>query len=113
MDGVNVSQSIFTSLISLFVGGGGVAWFNSWQSRKARISGDEREARRDTVSDRDGLIDRLMKRLDTLEDQRDEDEVDIAALHRHIETLVEHIGVLESHIYGGKQPPPPPRPVII
>lgn len=113
MEGVNVSQSIFTSLVSLFVGGGGVAWFNSWQSRKARISGDEREARRDTISDRDGLIDRLMKRIDTLEEQRDEDEGDIAALRHHVDLLVEHIGVLEAHIYGGKQPPPPARPVIL
>lgn len=113
MDGINVTQSLFTSLVSLFVGGAGVAWFNAWQSRKSRISGDEREARRDMVSDRDSLIDRLMQRVDALEAQRDEDEENKRALRADLAAYGDHIDILEAHIWGGKPPPPPARPVLL
>lgn len=110
MDGATLWQPILTSLLSLFAGGGGVAWYTARQSKLARVSGDEREARRDLVTDRDSFIDRLAKRLESVEHRLDDSEVENRALRSMNDRLGDHIDVLEAHIWGGSPPPPPPRP---
>lgn len=106
----------------LLTGSGGIlagiaALMGVQRSRRAGVAGDEREARRDeaaqrrdTIADRDALIDRLVEqvqslsaRVDALEDKRRED----ATLIRGQD---DHIDALEAHIWAGKPPPPPPRP---
>lgn len=80
-----------------------VAMYNAHQNRNARISGDEREARRDMVADRDGFYDRMNARLTIVEQrlERTEGKFEIAS---------DHINKLEAHIWAGLQPPPPERP---
>lgn len=113
MDPATLWQPILTSLLSLFAGGGGVAWYTARQSRLARVSGDEREARRDMVSDRDKFIDRLETRLGLVEERLDESETDNTALRGHLTDYSDHIDVLEAHIWAGKAPPPPARPKLL
>ena len=113
MDLATLWQPVLTSLLSLFAGGGGVAWYTARQSRLARVSGDEREARRDMVSDRDSLIDRLEGRLDAVEGRLAETEADNMALRGHLTDYSDHIDVLEAHIWSGQAPPPPPRPKLL
>lgn len=112
MDGAVIWQSILPSLLSLFVGGGGVAWYQVRQSRLARISGDEREARRDVVADRDSLYDRVNTRLASVEQRLDDTEAENRALRSRNIALDDHIDTLESHIWRGKPAPPPPRPPL-
>lgn len=113
MDPATLWQPVLTSLLSLFAGGGGVAWYTARQSRLARVSGDEREARRDMVSDRDRFIDRLEGRLAAVEGRLDESEADNAALRGHVTDYSDHIDLLEAHIWSGQAPPPPPRPKLL
>ena len=113
MEAATFWQPVLTSLLSLFAGGGGVAWYSARQSRLARVSGDEREARHDMVADRDGFIDRLSDRLKAVEERLDETEADNTALRRHLTDYSDHIDVLEAHIWAGKPAPPPPRPILL
>lgn len=101
------------AMSSLFSGslvGGVAAWYNARQSKMARISGDERDARRDMITDRDTLLDRALTRGRELETRLDTLELRLDARDQLVEDLYDHINELENHIWTGKQPPPPPRP---
>lgn len=112
MDGATLWQPILTSLLSLFAGGGGVAWYAARQSKLARVSGDEREARRDMLGERDSLYDRVNTRLASVEARLDETEAENRALRARNIALDDHIDTLESHIWRGKPAPPPARPPL-
>lgn len=72
-------------------------------SRRSGVSSHELQARRDTVADRDALIDQLQEQLGTLSTrvQRLEEERQLDA---------EWAAALVAHIWEGNPPPPPPRP---
>jgi TolA-binding protein len=79
-------------------------------SRKMNVSGDEREARhdeqeqrRDTVADRDSLIDQMQEQLGNLSRRVDR-------LDAELEDERDYTRLLIDHIYRGSPPPPPPRP---
>jgi len=95
---------IMSGLFSGSLVGGGAAWYNAKQSKLARVAGDERDARRDMITDRDSMLDRVTVRLNTLESRLDQRD-------KLVEDLYDHINILEDHIWKGRQPPPPPRPV--
>lgn len=93
-------------------------------SRRAGVSGDEREARRDeaaqrrdTIADRDAFIVQLAGRIEQLEanevvtDARIKDlEKERDTWHRRYDEEQDYTRILVDHIYRGAEPPPPPRP---
>lgn len=101
---------VMSSLFSGSLFGGAVAWYNARQSKHARISGDERDARRDMITDRDALLDRALTRGRELEMRLDTLEMRLDARDQLVEDLYDHINVLENHIWTGQGAPPPARP---
>lgn len=101
---------VMSGLFSGSLFGGGVAWYNARQSKIARISGDERDARRDMITDRDALLDRALVRERELEARMDTLELRLDIRDQLVEDLYDHINILEDHIWKGHSPPPPPRP---
>lgn len=93
-------------------------------NRRAGVSGDEREARRDeaaqrrdTIADRDAWIEKLGARVSELEQRDDEKEDRIAALEKDRDYWKtkyfdehEYSRQLLDWGYRGAPPPPPPRP---
>lgn len=99
----NIIPYIMTGVFSGGFVGGGVAVYNALQSRRARVSGDERDARRDLALERDGLYDRMNARLTIVEERLERRD-------SQFEKASDHINKLEAFIWAGHQPPPPERP---
>ena len=103
-------------IITAVLGAGGLltgaaALWNARVSHRAGVNGDEREARkveaeqrRDTIADRDGLIDQLQEQMQSVLPR-------VARLEHDLEDERAYVHVLIEHIYQGAPPPPPPRPV--
>lgn len=72
-------------------------------SRRSGVSSHELQARRDTVADRDALIDQLQEQLGTLSTR-------VQRLEQERELDAEWAAALVAHIWEGNPPPPPPRP---
>lgn len=81
--------------------------------RSRGVSSDEREVRRDTIADRDSLIERLERRLEQVEERLTAAEDGNIAKALIIRANHAHMDVLERWIWDRKEPPPPPRPDII
>jgi len=95
-----------------------------WVSRRTGVKGDEREARkvemeqkRDTVKDRDDLIDQMQEDLKGLREDRDKDRDRITEVERKLEATKDlyyderdYNRILIDFIYKGGTPPPPDRP---
>lgn len=79
-------------------------------SRRSGVSSHELQARRDTVADRDALIDQLQEERGAnrraIEELRDE----VAELRTERDLDAEWAAALVAHIWEGNPPPPPPRP---
>lgn len=78
--------------------GGIAALVGSWRSRRAGIQSDEREARRvegeqrrDTIADRDALIDTLREELSDLRTRFDKIETAFTAEREYSRRLQDHI----------------------
>ncbi len=69
-----------------------------------------RTARRDTIADRDGLIEHLETRLKRVEDRLTAAEDGNVAKALTIRAMGDHFDVLEDHIWKQLPPPPPRRP---
>lgn len=89
---------------------GAAAMWGARNSRRAGVAGDEREARRDeaaqrrdTIADRDGLIDQLQQDVTALRERVDTAERERAIDARWARDLIDQI-------YRGEPPPPRPRP---
>lgn len=80
--------------------------------KRRGISSDEREARRDTIADRDSLLERMERRITTLEQRLDAAEEGNIAKALVIKAQDSHMDVLEDWIWQRKAPPPPARPDI-
>lgn len=85
--------------------------------RRAGVSADERQARRDqledrrdTLGERDAFIDRLSARLERVENRLAAAEDGNVAKALVIRAQGDHIDALEHHIWRQLPPPPPPRP---
>lgn len=103
MDGGDAATYFIGPVVTFLLGGGAVSVYSARRSAKSQVSGDEREARRDTVADRDALYDRLEKRLVAVEERLERTE-------RVSQGRSDQIDVLEAHIWAGKPAPPPARP---
>lgn len=93
-------------------------------SRRAGVAADEREARRDeaaqkrdTIADRDGLIDQLQEDVKSLREGRQHDleqrerlETRMASVERELFLERAWNRTLIDQIYRGEPPPPRPRP---
>lgn len=90
---------LLASLISIFGSGGFVSWYAARQSRSARISGDERVARRDAADDRSDLLTRMTAERDRLFEQCER----LAREKKALEDYAHHLRTLVT-------PPPPPWP---
>lgn len=95
--------AIVSALLSLLVGGGGVAWYTARESRAARVSGQEHTARRDEVEDREWLVEHYAARVAEL-------EAKVGADAAYILLLLQHAADLRDRIYRRADPPPPPTP---
>lgn len=78
---------------------------------------EEREDRRDTIADRDGLLDRLLEDVQGYRAEARDTWTEMRDLRERIESLEEsrrsleaHVYTLEDHIWRQLPPPPPPRP---
>ena len=71
---------------------------------------EEREDRRDTIADRDGLLDTLLAEVRDLRDREVENRRRIESLEHDRRIDRDHIDLLEHHIWQQLPPPPPPRP---
>lgn len=79
------------------------------ESRRG-VRATEHEGRRDTISDRDALIDQLQEQVADLRETQAAQASRITALERDLRIEREYTSVLRDHIYRGETPPPPPRP---
>lgn len=70
---------------------------------------DEASGRRDTIADRDALIDQLSDGLADERTAREALAVRVDALERQREADRVYIDELRAHIWAGKPPPPPDR----
>lgn len=114
-DGLAASAADLALLVAALLGTGGLGtWAKVIYDRRRGISSDERVARRDTLADRDTLIEQLIARIETLERWRREEEARRERLLRTISAQSQHITLLEAfswQVYRGEaQPPPPARP---
>ena len=90
-------------------------------SKRAGVAGDEREARRDTVADRDGLIDQLQEdiagmraELTAAKERASSEITDLRTRLDEVERQYRHevqwSEMLRDHIAHGRGWPPPTRP---
>lgn len=99
MDGQNVAL-----VVMALIGSGGLgALLTTIFNHRRGIKGDEREARRDTIADRESLIENLVEEVGTLRSRQDR-------LERELHAEMEWNLALLQHIYAGSPPPPPARP---
>lgn len=85
--------------------------------RRLGISGDERQARqearedrRDTIADRDALVDQLQEEISSLTSRVEGLTTRADQVLRELEAERAYSRILVDHIYRGAPPPPPPRP---
>lgn len=71
---------------------------------------EEREDRRDTIADRDSLLDRLLEDVQGYRAEVSELRGRVEFLERDARLKDDHIDLLEHHIWQQLPPPPPPRP---
>lgn len=91
------------AVVGIISGAGGATVIKALIDRRRGIKSDEREARRDTVADRDALLETVLTELRGMRNRLD--VVESVSRARS-----DHIDVLEHHIWSGKGRPPPPRP---
>ena len=80
-----VTSAIYGGVITLavwFAGSGALAWWQAKRAHRRGISSDQREARRDTLADRDKLVDALERRGAQLAEE-------LAEYRQQVETLAE------------------------
>lgn len=79
--------------------------FTARQTRRAQSEATQVAVKAQEWGQRDQFIDRLAKRLDSVEARLDDAD-------RREDSLWSHIGTLERHIWQQEPPPPPPRPAL-
>lgn len=77
--------------------------------RRAGVRSTEHTERRDTVADRDALIDQVQEERDTAVVRATAAEARAAAAEAELAREREYTQVLRDHIYRRREPPPPPR----
>ena len=77
--------------------------------RRQGVRSTEHTARRDTVADRDALIDQLQAERDKALERASAAETSAAALRTALIAEQDYAAVLRDHIYRRQAPPPPPR----
>lgn len=106
---LDAMQAITALAAALFGGGGIVSWYSARTARRQGVSSDEREARRDTIADRDAQIDQLQEDVEGLRAE----VARLTALVRDqsgdLEAERAYNRVLVDHIYRRADPPPPAR----
>ncbi|MEP7763862.1 hypothetical protein [Sanguibacter sp. 25GB23B1] len=110
MEGGDIATYIVGPVVTFLLGGGAVSVYSAHRSATSQLAGDQREARRDTVADRDAFI------VTMLSDMR-EMRVEMRTLRERMDDVEgisrgrsDHIDILEAHIWAGHAPPPPARP---
>lgn len=111
-------EDIITQVLSAGALLGGIAaLISSWRSRRAGIKSDEREARdienaqrRDTIADRDSLIDQFQEELRELRSRVAAVEDTNEKYRRELALEKEYSRILLDWGYRGAPPPPPARP---
>lgn len=99
---------VVTAVVALLT----AAWtgVKTLSDRRAGVTASEHSLRRDTVADRDTLIDQLQEELRDARAGKTEAENRAAALATQLAAEREHSQALTDHIYRQKPPPPPTRP---
>lgn len=110
MDGGSVLTYIIGPVVTFLLGGGAVSVYSAHKSAKHQVSGDEREARRDTVADRDSFIATLTTDVRDMRGEIRDLNARIGEVEHVSRRRSDHIDVLEAHIWAGLAPPPPKRP---
>lgn len=118
MDWVGTVSGISATAIA--IGGFILTWRRASADRKSGISSAENEGRRDTISDRDSLIQTLISEVERgrkeIEQEKNMRSVQASSFDSRITTLEEELisermytNDLIAHIWMRKPPPPPDR----
>lgn len=99
-----VSTAAVAALTALWTG------VKTLSDRRAGVTASEHTLRRDTVADRDDLIDQLQEELRDARAGKITAEQRVTDLTCELAREREHTQALTDHIYRQKPPPPPPRP---
>lgn len=107
---------LVAAVVAIFVSLLGLA-HTIWRSRKdvkQGISEHEQAGQRDTVADRDALINQFQEMLKDEREERERQVANLTARIAHLEGELrderEYTDELRHHIYTSKPPPPPSRP---
>ncbi|MHB1063519.1 MAG: hypothetical protein ACYC1Z_03335 [Georgenia sp.] len=94
-----IVQSLITAGIGFGSGGGLIAWVNAHRSRRAGVAADERQAKRDRISDLEAGYVRVLAERDAAERDRDQAEA-------QVRLAIDYVHRLRAAIVTGKPPPP-------
>lgn len=83
--------------------------FKTWSDRRAGVRSTEGSERRDTVADRDALIDQLQEEKTAANARANTAEAERRSTADLLEAEREYTQVLRDHIYRRREPPPPQR----
>lgn len=90
---------------------------NTLFGKKSTGPEDRASARRDTIADRDGLIDRLNERIDDLEVRVKSTEDEIRVVRDHNNALITFcyslLAIIRRHGHDDEIPNPPPNGIHI
>lgn len=108
---VGVFTGISGSVVAL--GGLGITLWRTRNDKRAGIRSNELETRRDTISDRDALIDQFQEIIKTEREERVRQEkvteIRLNQLEMALQEEREYNRALVEHIWTKKPPPPPKR----
>lgn len=100
------------------IGGLLVTLIKTRADRQLGVSASDREDRRDSVSQRDSLIDQLQEEIKSEREARQRLELRVSQLENalidereYTNTLQEYAQGLRHHIFKGAPPPPEPMPL--
>lgn len=106
---LDLDWGVITGIVATLISVGGFS-VTAWKTKKDAnlgVTDKEQVERRDTVADRDALINQLQETVERLEGKVQRLETAVRDYQDELNDKREYIQDLRDHIYREKPPPPP------